>query len=273
MKRRRFRVSLPHVMLVAVLVFFYVPIGKVIVNAFNADESLNTWGGATLRWFREALGSERVRDDFLTSASIAGLSTVIAVVLSVTAVMGAAKLSQSSRRRLQTLTYARMMLPEVVIAVGLLLLIRRLDLTLGLWSVVAGHVIFCSAYATLVIQARFATLKGTYDEAAADLGAPPWRAFVRVLLPMLLPAIAISSLLSFTFSFDDVVSTVFLAGPETETLPILILGMSRQGVSPDVNAIAVSFMAVTMLALALFGLASWWRSRSVQGGTARKDSQ
>ncbi|MDX6742303.1 ABC transporter permease [Actinocorallia sp. A-T 12471] len=271
MKRRRPRLSLPHVLLVAVLVFFYVPIGKVVVNAFNADASLNTWGGATLHWFRAALGSERVRDDFLTSAAIAGLSTVIAVVLSITAVMGAARLSQGSRRRLQTLTYARMMLPEVVIAVGLLLLIRKLGLNLGMWSVVAGHVIFCSAYATLVIQARFATLKGTYDEAAADLGATPWRAFTRVLLPMLLPAVAISSLLSFTFSFDDVVSTVFLAGSETETLPILILGMSRQGVSPDVNAIAVSFMAVTMLALALFALATWWRTRSAAQGTARKD--
>ncbi|MBM4509879.1 ABC transporter permease subunit [Rhodococcus hoagii] len=98
------------------------------------------------------------------------------------------------------------------------MVIQRLGLSTGTWSVVAGHIVFCSAYATLVLQSRFATLTGTYDEAAADLGAPPRRVFLKVLWPMMMPAVVIAALLSFTFSFDDVVSTVFLAGPETETL-------------------------------------------------------
>lgn len=266
----RFRPNLSSCVLALVLVFFYVPIGKVVVNAFNADTSLNSWGGFTLTWFEQVFDDPRIRSDFVTSLTIAVISTAISVLLAVSAAVAVSKLSAGAKRTLMMTTYARMMLPEVVVAVGMLLLIRQLDLTLGMWSVVAGHVIFCSAYATIVIQARFATFTGVYDEAAADLGATPWRAFRRVLFPMLLPAIAVASLLSFTFSFDDVVSTVFLGGPDVETLPVLMLGLSRQGVSPDVNAIAVSFMAVTMLTLILFGLASSWRSRAVSPTASTK---
>lgn len=255
----------------AVLVFFYVPIVRVTVNAFNADETLNSWGGFTLRWFDQVVNDPRIRDDFVTSLAIALTSTAISVLLALSAAVAVSRLSRTAKRTLMMTTYARMMLPEVVVAVGLLMLLRELELTPGMWSVVAGHVIFCSAYATIVIQARYATFTGVYDEAAADLGASPWRVFRRVLLPMLLPAISVASLLSFTFSFDDVVSTLFLAGPDIETLPVLMLGLTRQGVSPDVNAIAVSFMAVTMLTLTLFGLATNSRSRAPELPPPGKD--
>jgi ABC-type spermidine/putrescine transport system permease subunit II len=144
----------------------------------------------------------------------------------------------------------RIVLPEVVAAVGLFLLFRRLNVPLGMWTIAAGHVVFNSAYATIIIQARVATLNTTLEEAAADLGAVPWRAFRRVTVPLLRPAIIVAGLLIFTFSFDDVVTSAFLSG-DAVTLPVLIFGLMRFHVTPEVNAIGSGVMLITLVTFAL----------------------
>jgi ABC-type spermidine/putrescine transport system permease subunit II len=126
-----------------------------------------------------------------------------------------------------------------------------------MWTVVVGHVVFNSAYATIVIQARMATLSPTLEEAAADLGATPWRTFWRVTLPLLRPAIVVAGLLAFTFSFDNVITSAFLGGDQA-TLPVLVFGLMRFHVTPAVNAIAAGVMLITLvtfvLAIAVIGL-------------------
>src|SRR5205085_10236742 len=104
----------------------------------------------------------------------------------------------------------RIIMPETVVALGLFLLLRREDVRLGVATIVVGHVVFTSAYATIIVQARLATLDTTLEAAAADLGATPWRSFRRVTLPLMLPAVIASALLIFSFSFDDVVTSLFL---------------------------------------------------------------
>jgi ABC-type spermidine/putrescine transport system permease subunit II len=167
-------------------------------------------------------------------------------------------------------TYMRIILPETVIAIGLFLLLRRFDVALGLATVVIGHVVFNSAYATIVLQARFATMTPDLEEAAADLGATPWRTFRRVTFPSILPALIVASLLVFTFSLDNVVTSLFLGGTETETLPVLLLGKIRIRVTPEVNAIGVLVMLATTALLAvaavIFGL------RSAAGSGPRRQS-
>lgn len=266
--RRRFKLS--NLVLVVVMIFFYVPIGLVIANSLNADESLNTWGGPTLRWFGQIFADSRVRSDFGTSVGISAVTMVASVLLSLTAVLAAGYFGERARAALNALTYARLMLPEVVVAVGLFLLLRRLDLPLGTIPVIVGHVVFCSAYATIVIQARYSMITGRYAEAAADLGASPWRAFRRVTAPLLASSLVVAALLAFTFSFDDVVSSVFLAGSDTETLPILMLGLVRQRVTPEVNAIAVSVMVFTLLVLVLVTLATSIRSAAGVADTSKE---
>ena len=124
-----------------------------------------------------------------------------------------------------------------------------------------GHVVFNSAYATVVIQARMATLTDTLEQAAADLGATPWRVFRRVTLPLILPGGRSSpALLIFSFSFDDVVTSLFLGGTDVETLPVLLLGLIRLHVTPEVNAIGVLVMLTTTGLLA-FAAALTTRAR------------
>ncbi len=161
---------------------------------------------------------------------------------------------------LDATTYMRIILPETVLAIGLFLLLRRYDVGLGVATIVIGHVVFNSAYATIVIQARMATLSETLEQAAADLGATPWRVFRRVTLPLILPAVIVAGLLVFSFSFDDVVTSLFLGGPDAETLPVLLLGLIRLHVTPEVNAIGVLVMLTTTALLALAAILSSVRS-------------
>src|SRR5439155_26527551 len=112
---------------------------------------------------------------------------------------------------LDATTFMRIALPEVVLALALFVMLRRANFTLGMWTVIAGHVVFNSAYATIVVQARVAALERTLEYAAADLGAQPWRVFRLVVLPLLTPAVVVAALLCFTFSFDDVVTSLILS--------------------------------------------------------------
>jgi ABC-type spermidine/putrescine transport system permease subunit II len=248
---RRRRPSALAVVSGVVLLLLYAPIAVVAVNSVNGDETLVGWGGFTTRWFGEAIHDGAVRDAFVSSIEVAFLSTAISLVLAVTAALWARKASSRAKRLLDATTYMRIILPETVIALGLFLLLRRENVTLGVTTIVIGHVVFNSAYATVVIQARMATLTDTLEQAAADLGATPWRVFRRVTLPLILPAVVVAGLLIFSFSFDDVVTSLFLGGSDVQTLPVLLLGLIRLHVTPEVNAIGVLVMLTTTTLLAL----------------------
>jgi ABC-type spermidine/putrescine transport system permease subunit II len=241
---------------VVILTALWAPIAIVGINSVNSDERLISWGGFTTEWFSQALDDERVRHAFVTSLQVALLSTIVSLAVAITASLWARRASSRSRGMLDATTYMRIILPETVLAIGLFLLLRRYDVSLGIATIVIGHVVFNSAYATIIIQARLATLSETLEQAAADLGATPWRAFRRVTMPLILPAVIVAALLVFSFSLDNVVMSLFLGGPNAETLPVLLLGLIRLQVTPEVNAIGVLVMITTTGLLALAAVLS-----------------
>ena len=264
MRPRRYPIPrLTSVIAGIVLALLYAPIMLVVLNSFNDDADLVSWGGFTTRWYEQALSSERVRDDFVTSLIVATASTAISLVLAVTVSIWARRASSRARGWLDASTYMRLVLPEVVFALGLFLLLTVVDVPLGAWTIVIGHVVINSAYATVIVQARMATLSGDLEEAAVDLGATPARAFRRVTLPLLMPGVLVAAMLAFTFSFDNVVTSQFLGGGDVETLPVLILGLIRVSVTPEVNAIGTGVMLMTLVSFALAGLVAALRP----GGT------
>ena len=260
MRRRLPRLT--SVLAAIIFAFLYAPIVLVVLNSFNADETLVDWGGFTTRWYSQALSNARVRDDFLTSLLVAVLTTAIVLVLATTASLWARSASPRARRWLDGSTYLRIVLPEVVIALGLFLMLTVLDVPLGAWTIVMGHVVIYSAYATVVVQARLMTLSSTMEEAAVDLGASPWRAFRRVTLPLLAPALLVAAMLTFTFSFDNVILSLFLGGADTETLPVLVLGLIRLSITPEVNAIGTGVMLITLVSFAMAAIVAAFRPTS-----------
>jgi len=215
-----------------VFVFLYLPIAIVVLNSFNADSALIGWGGFTGKWYSHAFSDQRVRGDFVTSVEVALLATGISLVIAVSAGLWGRRAGPRARRLLDASTYMRIVPPEVVTALALFLILRLYD-------------------ATLIIQARLATMTEVLEEAAADLGAPPRRVFRRVTLPLLMPAVIVAALLTLSFSFDDVVTSLFLGGTNAETLPVLLLGLIRLHVTPEVNAIATGVTTITLVTFAL----------------------
>jgi ABC-type spermidine/putrescine transport system permease subunit II len=228
-----------------VILFLWTHLFIVVVNAFNKDELLVGWAGATLRWFRTALDDAEARDALRQSLIVGVASTAISIFLAVTGAMWWRRASRRARRWYELLVLLNVILPEVVFASAMFLLFVRLHLQLGLPAVVIGHSVWNTAYAILIIQARMSVLEPALEEAAADLGAARWQVFLQVTVPGLLPGILVAALLAFTFSFDDVVTSFFMAGSSVNTLPLELLGLIRFRVTPEVNAIGAVAMLVT----------------------------
>lgn len=245
--------------------FIFAPILFLIVNSVNADRYGETWAGFTSRWYVEAWTSPGVIEATKNSLAIAAAATAVSLVLGTLAALG--------RRQwwvgavIDASTLARILIPEVVLALSVLVFLTTIGLVRGFLTIVIGHVLFCTAYVTIIVAARLARTTPATWEAARDLGATAWRAFWRVRLWEIMPAIVASGLLVFIFSLDNVVTSLFLSG-STVTLPLYMYGLIRFEVSPMVNALGTSIMLLTSLLMVLAALANW---RWATGRAARRE--
>lgn len=241
------------VRIVALLGFaiMIAPLVAVIANAFNANQLLSGWGGFTTHWFSEAFNDPAVRTAAGHSLVIGLLVTAISTVMGTLVVAFSAYAPAWVRRLTDSLTITRVMVPEVIMSAGLVLLMPKLGFTFGVWTVVLGQTVWGVAFFIAIAGARRAGFDRRLEDAGRDLGASPWRVLRTIVLPDLMPGVIAAALLTFTFSFDDVVTTVFLAGPTTSTLPTTILADIRRGITPAINAVGVLVMLVTIILLAL----------------------
>ena len=228
----------------AVYAFLYVPLAVVVIFSFNDSELNAQWVGFTTRWYA------RLADD-ADMIRAAGNSLLIAVVASAAAtVLGTLAGIAMHRYRLRllpALALAPVAMPELLLGVSLLLFFRQvLDLTLGLASILIAHITFSIGFVAVVVRARLAGMDESVFEAARDLGATPWQTFRRIMLPLILPALAAGFLMAFTLSIDDFVITFFVAGVGVTTLPLQIYSMIKVAVSPEVNAVSTLLMLLTV---------------------------
>lgn len=222
----------------AAYAFLYLPLVILGVFSFNASR-FTVWEGFSLRWYRAALENSQLLEASWNSLVIAVTATAVATALGTLCAYGLFKRRSAA---VAAGLYLSLVTPEIVTGISLLAffewLFRYADVRLGMHTVVLAHVTFCLAYVVLVVLARLRTLDPALEEAAMDLGATEWQAFLRVTLPALGPGIAAAALLCFALSFDDYVITSLVAGVDSETLPMVIYAMARRGVSPVVNAVS-----------------------------------
>jgi spermidine/putrescine transport system permease protein len=244
----------------AVYVFLYLPIIVVVIFAFNGtDRVVSKWGGLSLKWFETAIGDEVVRTALANSFIVAIPNAILATVFGTMAALGLQRVGKKLRLTFDGLTYISVIVPEIVIALSTLVLfatsfdafrsIFGVRLTFGYPTIIAAHVLFNLSLVLLLVRARLSGMDRTLTDASADLFASPWRTFVQITFPQLLPAIVAGFLLSFTFSFDDYVITTFTSGPGSSTLPLYVFGQVRRGVTPETNAVATMMLALTLLTL------------------------
>ncbi len=234
----------------------YVPIATLVVYAFNDTESMSLWGGFSLRWFRSAWQNRAIQDAVLRSLQIAVIAATLATMMGTLAALAT---TRTEGYRGLTFKYAiinqPLVIPEIVTAVALLIVFARIKVWTGYTGVgylVAAHTAFCIPFAYLPIRARLEGMDLTLETAASDLYANSWNAFRFVTLPLLLPGVIAGYMLAFVVSLDDVVITEFVKSGGQETLPTYMLGQIRRSVTPEVNAAATCFLAISVMAVTAF---------------------
>ena len=234
-----------------VYVVLFAPILVVVVYAFNDGRQVEIWEGFSTRWFTTALEDEAIRQAIGRSVIIAVASAVTATVLGTAAALALLKAKVRLRIGFDVIVFLALVVPELVIAIASLIFFVNAGFELGVVTMFLAHTTFNVSLVVLVVRARAQSMGDTLEQASADLGATPLATFRQVTLPRLFPAILAGGLLSFTFSFDNVIISSFTSGAGNQTWPLRVLNALRFGLKPDVNATATLMLGVTLLGLAL----------------------
>jgi len=237
---------------VTLYVFLYAPIAVVVVYSFNAARFGAGWTGFTTQWYRTLFSNEVALSAARNTLLLGGFSTIISTVLGTLLGFGMSRYEFPGRRFFARVLYLPMFIPDVVMAVALLLfysLVRDwLGLfELGLTTMILAHVTFQIPFVAVVVRARLAGLDPALEEAAHDLGANEWQTFWHVTLPLILPGVLAGAMLAFTLSLDDFVVSFFTSGPGSTTLPILIYSSVKRGITPDINALSTAIILASVL--------------------------
>jgi putrescine transport system permease protein len=259
-KRSRFLT----IMLTLGLAFFYVPMIMLVIYSFNNSRIVPVWGGWSLRWYEELFKSEEVWSAVSLSLQIAFVNATFATLLGALAAIAMVRFGRFRGRTLfGGMIVAPLVMPEVITGLSLLVFFISLNQIFG-WpaergftTITIAHITFSMAYVAVTIQARLTGMGQSLEEAAADLGAKPFKVLTAITIPRLTPALISGWLLAFTLSLDDLVIASFVTGPGSNTLPILIFSRIRLGLRPDINALATIMIlaiaiCVTIAAIIMF---------------------
>ena len=232
------------------LAFLYLPIAILVIYSFNASRLVTVWGGWSLRWYIELLSDAAMLDATWVTLRIAFLSASAATLIGTLAAVALVRFGRFRGRVLFSgMVYAPLVMPEVITGLSLLLLFVAIDIDRGFWTIAMAHTTLTACFVTVVVQSRLLSFDMSLEEAAMDLGCPPWKTFLTVTLPLIAPALASGWMLAFTLSLDDLVIASFTTGPGATTLPIRIYSEIRLGVKPEINAVCTIMVAVVGLGI------------------------
>jgi len=232
-------------------VFIYSPIVVVVVYSFNAARHGGPWSGFTTEWYTELLKNPEKLGAVGNTLLLAGISTGLSTVVGTLLGYGLSRYSFPGKRLFSWLMYFPIVVPDIVAAVAILMFYQLMNqwlgiFRLGLTTMVVAHITFQVPFVAIVIRARLSGMDPAIEEAAHDLGANHWRKFRYITCPMILPGVLVGAALAFTMSVDDFVISFFTAGAGLKTLPILIYGSVKRGITPDINALSTLIVVVSI---------------------------
>ena len=241
----------------------YAPIAVLVLYSFNENRSVAVWTRFSLDWYVKAWNNEGIQHAAWISLEVAVIAMVVSTIV---ATMAALVTTRTASYRGLNLSIAiinqPLMVPEIVTAVATLIffaIIKQATGVIGIGYLIIAHTAFCIPFAYMPIRARLEDMDLNLEHGAEDLYAPPLKVFWRVTFPLMLPGILAGAMLAFIVSLDDVIITLFVAGPGETTLPLYILGQIRRGVTPEVNAVSTLFLLISVILVTfifLFGKSS-----------------
>ncbi len=259
------------ILMALMIVFFYLPILYMIVFSFNESKSLTAFSGFSLRWYRHMLESRDMMQALYTTFSVALLATAISTVVGTISAIGLSKSRRIVREVMAQVNNLPLMNPEIVTAIGFMLLFITFRIEKGYATMLLAHIAFCIPYVMLSVMPKIRSLDPNLADAAMDLGATPWQALTKVIVPQIAPGIVSGALIAFTMSIDDFIISYFVTGGGVKNLSIMVYTMSKR-INPSINAIStlvVVIITVLLLAINLLPLLAAKRQKKAEIGHRR----
>lgn len=247
--------------MVLLLVFFYAPILFMIIFSFNSSKSLTHFTGFSLRWYEAMLKNHGMMESLYVTIVIALLATIISTIIGTITAIGLSKSKKVLRTFISQVNDFPIMNPEIVTAIGLMLLFITFQIEKGFVTLLLAHIAFCIPYVILSIMPKIKSLDPNLADAAMDLGATPWQALVKVIVPQIMPGIVSGALIAFTMSFDDFVISYFVTGQGVKNLSIMVYTMSKR-INPSVNAISTLVVLLITITLTIVNVLPMIRKKA-----------
>lgn len=232
-----------------VLFFLYAPILVLVIYSFNSGETRGNWEHFSLVWYQALLEDTEVLSAVRNTFLIAIVATFFSTVIGTLGAIGLDRMESRRRRRLLALNQVPVVNPDIVMAVGLMVLFRSLRLDFGLPTLLLAHIAFTVPYVVLSVLPKLRQMPPSLPEAAMDLGASPTQVLRKVVIPQIRPGIFAGALIAFTLSIDDFVISFFTTGNGVETVSTMVYSMARRGINPVINAVSTIIFAVMLILL------------------------
>ena len=243
------RINLSAMVAVFVLIFLYLPITAVVGLSFNQSSNSLIWKGFSLDWYKTIWSNEPIMSSFQRTIFVAVVTTVLSLIIGTTISIGLNKMKAGGF--LRTFSTAPAIVPDLVLAIGLLTTFSVISMSLSLTTVIISHTVFCTAFVVAVVLARIGLIDPSIEEASTDLGASAMKTLFKITIPQLMPSLIAGAVLSFTLSMDEFVIAFFTNGPETPTLPMVIYSMIRFGVTPEINVLGTLLLVISFVGVIL----------------------
>ena len=239
--------------MICIMIFFYMPIVYTVVFSFNSKKSLTHWSGFSLTWYEKMFSIRDMMSALWTTISIAVLATIISTVVGTITAIGLSKSNKVLKNIVERINDFPIMNPEIVTAISLLMLFSALGVQKGYFTMLLAHIMFCIPYVMLSVNPKLRSLDPNLADAALDLGATPWQALIKVIIPQIMPGIVSGALVAFTMSFDDFIISYFVTGNGVSNISILVYTMSKR-INPSINALSTIIILIITVVLVLINI-------------------
>ena len=256
-----------NIVLALTLLFFYLPILYIIIFSFNDSRSLTKFSGFSLRWYEKMFADSTMMEAVLYTVVIAVIATVIATVVGTITAIGLSKSKKVVQKMVERINDLPVMNPDIVTAISLLMFFSVLTIKKGFGTLLLAHIMFCIPYVMLSVTPKLRSLDPNLIDAAMDLGATPFQALTKVIVPQIKPGIVSGALIAFTMSFDDFVISYFTTGNGVSNISILVYTMSKR-VNPSINALSTIVILLITLALGIVNIVPLMREKRGTDGKA-----
>jgi len=230
------------------MIFFYAPIVYIIIFSLNSSRSLTHFDGFSLRWYEKMFSDRTMMQSIVYTIVIAVLATIISTIVGTITSIGLSKSKPILKKTVEQINNLPIMNPEIVTAIGLLMFFSALGAKKGFVTLLLAHIMFCIPYVMLSVMPKLRSLDANLADAAMDLGATPFQALTKVIVPQIMPGIVSGALIAFTMSFDDFVISYFVTGNGVSNISILVYTMSKR-VNPSINALSTLVIFIITVAL------------------------